>query len=141
MMPAWCSCCCCWVSFCSDFPELPPSNDGSADGKATMFMLCKKIQKTSFVTLTASLHHTRYGLSRLISRIKLTGFFSSSVSGSRRNPRMVWARVIRSFGVAHSMYVSNIDVMILRVVNSLGPFFSGSKIKCNSAGNKVEWIV
>lgn len=55
-----------------------------SDGSRTTLVLCRKIQNTSFVTLTTSLHHTPYGLSRRISSTKGRGRASSFGSGSWR---------------------------------------------------------
>ncbi len=117
----------------------PPLVDLSA-GSATTLRWCRKIQKTSLVTLTASLHHTRYGRSRRISSTNETGCSSSLASGSRRYRSTVLALAGLSCGAALWMYVNSTDVMMLRVVNSLGPFFSGSKIMWMRAGRSVAWI-
>jgi hypothetical protein len=53
-------------------------------GSGTTFRWCRKIQKTSLVTLLTSLHHSLYGLGTRMSRTKSTGRSTSSFVGSPR---------------------------------------------------------
>lgn len=104
------------------------------------FRWWRKIQNTSLVTLVTSLHQTRYGRGRLISRTNPTGLCDSVGSGSRKYDSRTLARWHRSVVEADFKYVNSSQVIIFRVMNSLGPFFSSSKTICNRAGNRVAWI-
>ena len=56
------------------------------------FNWCAKIQKTSFVTLVISRHHTRYGRDCCMSRMNSKGLDDSSGCGSLRYDSIVCAR-------------------------------------------------
>ena len=85
------------------------------------------------MTSTISLHQTRYGRGTYIEAMKPGSWASFSV-GSRRYESIV--RAWEGVGQLERLVKSSENIT-LRVVNSLGPFFSGSNRSFMRVGKRV----